>query len=366
MKNKKMVFGAIVFLFVIGGFYNVVNTLALDDPDYSVTLYAGQRLLLTRQLNAGETIRIEYEVTSGGNKDVDFYIEYSNGTKVVDLGRVAGYGLYYFDCLVNDEYTIVFSNAFSIITAKELDVNLDVVKSITVINPMNTDIFKSGDNYITWNSTGNIYNVVIQLYKNGTFLETISSGAQNDGSYTWFIYNNEYLYGDYYQILIGDKDDNTVWDYSDYFMIDCEIDKTITITNPISTDTFEDGYNDISWASTGDIDYVQIELYKNGVFLETIASKTSNDGSHSWYVSVNDYTDGSNYQIRISNYYDVSINDYSDYFTIECETDDPYIPDDPIVNIPSFDLLIVIGIIGSVSTISVFMIRKKINKKSKF
>jgi len=156
---------------------------------------------------------------------------------------------------------------------------------------------------------------------------------------------------------------------SDSLSTDVEVDasvdeyvvpKTITISDPV--DIYDYGY--IYWTYTGDIDYVKIDLYRDGYFLETIDSFTDNDGFYSW--EINDYINSSYYQIKISDYYYSSIYDYSDYFTIECEIDvpDPVsdpVPDDPI-GIPSFNLLIVIGIIGSISTISAIIVKRRIKK----
>ena len=170
----------------------------------------------------------------------------------------------------------------------------------------------------------------------------------------YFIITSSFVaqYNQRYYVLMINPSDST----STYVVIDLTIDEyvnpTITITNPTNIDTFENGYNYITWTSTGSFDYVIIELYKDGYFLETISHGTPNSGSYSWYIYDNDdYIDDSDYQIKISDWVDDSIYDYSDYFTIE--EPDPYDPYEPtdysyIVRNIFFFVIIPTIIIGAV------------------
>jgi len=122
----------------------------------------------------------------------------------------------------------------------------------------------------------------------------------------------------YYLLMINPSDST-----STYVVVDASVDEyiqsTITITNPTSIDTFDSGYNHITWTSTGEVSYwIDIDLYKNGAFLESIVT-VGNGGFYSWYIYNDEYEEDSDYQIRISDSYDSSIYDLSDYFTIECE-----------------------------------------------
>ena len=170
----------------------------------------------------------------------------------------------------------------------------------------------------------------------------------------------------YYVHMINPSDS-----LSTYVVIDASIDeyippiqKTITITSPTSYDIFENGYNYITWTSTGNFDSVRIELYKNGVFLETIAIGSINDGSHLWYIDDEEYVDSSNYQIKISNYDDNSIYDYSSYFTIECEIDNTFEPINPFENTLIIALIIAAGVIVA-GVILVVLLKKRSKKKSR-
>lgn len=139
--------------------------------------------------------------------------------------------------------------------------------------------------------------------------------------------------------------------------------KSISIYNPRSTDVFDNGYNQISWTTTGDISYVRIELYIGNTFLEVIETWEYNDGSYSWYLSSSDTYDGSNYRIRLSDYYDDSIYVFSDYFTIEIDPRDYDTADTPnyFWNILVFIVIPIVAII-LVITIPIIFIRRRKKK----
>ena len=61
---------------------------------------------------------------------------------------------------------------------------------------------------------------------------------------------------------------------------------------------------------------VKIDLYKGGIFQETIEPSTENDGTYTWTVNAS-LTDGSDYKVRISSVSEPGIYDESDNFTIE-------------------------------------------------
>ena len=128
-----------------------------------------------------------------------------------------------------------------------------------------------------------------------------------------------------------------------------------TITSPLNTDTFSPGYNYITWTSIGDISYVQIDLYKNGVLLETVSSYETNDGSYFWYIYDDEYIEGSSYQIIILDYYDNSIYDYSYYFTIE--SSDAYIQ--PIFLSVLLSIIIPIVVVVVLTIVGVLIYRRR-------
>ena len=226
-----------------------------------------------------------------------------------------------------------------------------IVKSLTITTPTNTDTFLPVINYITWDSTGDIQYVQIELYKDGMFLKTITSWTNNDGSYGWYIYDDEYEDGDYYQIKIIDDEDSSIYDYSDYFSIETEIER-ITITSPTSADRFVSGDSLITWTSTGDVNYVKIDLYKDNAYLETIISSTTNDGSYIWEKETDEYEYGLNYQIKISDSDDNTVYDYSDYFTLDAVRHG-YSSDPSFYMILNTTIIVVIGLVVAISVILV-------------
>ncbi len=370
MKNKKMAIGTMLLLFAISGICNMstisnawIGVFYLDPSHYKYYdlgyLHEGS-IIHINEISADKIITAyimnDEDFDEIGGFTWDYIIRWQDKTLISN---------YHYYITTYDKYYIVIRNV-DIFDGRSGSVNIDVEKAdIIITSPIYYETFTIGYNDITWTSTGSIDYVKIDLYSDGVFLETINSGTFNDGSYSWYIYGDEYIDDDWYQIKISNFYDNSVYDYTGYFTIESEI-KSITITLPTSYTTIQSGYNDITWTSTGSIDYVKIELYRNYVFLETIDSYEYNDGIYSWYIYDDDYTDDSNYEIKISDYDDNYIYDYSSYFTIECEIDVPDDPDDPDYPdypiIPSFNLLIIIGLIGSISVISAIIIRRRINK----
>lgn len=93
----------------------------------------------------------------------------------------------------------------------------------------------------------------------------------------------------------------------------------ITITSPLSTDEwFELNTYTIRWNSTGSIGRVKIELFKGASFVEDITyTYTDNDGEYDFYVSSSkNYNGDTDYHIKITDYDDPNVYDYSDDFSI--------------------------------------------------
>ena len=92
----------------------------------------------------------------------------------------------------------------------------------------------------------------------------------------------------------------------------------ITVTSPTSSGNWQD-YNTytITWTSLGPISQVIIQLYKGAIFVEDITFLyTDNDGDYSFYVYSSENYEGTDYRIKITDYDDANVYDYSDYFSI--------------------------------------------------
>ena len=101
-----------------------------------------------------------------------------------------------------------------------------------------------------------------------------------------------------------------LYDPSDTYFID-----TLTVTTPDGNSWETDTYHYIEWTTTGNMPYVRIELYRDGVFESDINVHVSNDGDYYWYIP-SDLPDSSLYQIYIRNSIDLATYDYSQFFEI--------------------------------------------------
>ncbi|MFX1507975.1 MAG: S8 family serine peptidase, partial [Promethearchaeota archaeon] len=187
--------------------------------------------------------------------------------------------------------------------------------SLNIITPDNTSSWETGTTHsISWNSTGLLPRVKIELYKEGLFVRNIvNEYTYNDGEYVWTIPSN-LEESSLYQIKISDIYNPVIIDFSDYFEI--FIPRSLTITSPSRKSSWETGTtHSVDWTSTGSIVNVKIELYKEGVFELEIVASTPNNGSYSWIVPTQ-LMDSTSYQIKISNAVNLATNDYSNEFEI--------------------------------------------------
>jgi len=367
MKNKKV---KTISILLIGFLCVLIGSPFIKGTTTTRTLAPNEYWGLGITLNVGDTLnfRIESSIVSiniyiMNQEQIDFYRDNPQDEASWYTGREYWHYLLLTSSFVapSDQmyYVLMINPSDSTSTYVVIDASVDeyIPKTLTIINPTSASTFSSGYNYITWTSTGDINYVQIYLYKNWAFLETIDGYTYNDGSYSWYIYEDEYTDGSYYQIYIRDYFDTSIYDYTGYFTIKCELEteKTITITNPIRISIFSSGYNYITWISTGSIEAVKIELYKNGILFETIDSGTYNVGSYTWNINIDDYEDGFYYQIKISDCDDSSIYDWSESFTIT----------DKIVWIGILPIFILIGIVITLSIVLpiVFVRRKKKREK---
>ncbi len=211
--------------------------------------------------------------------------------------------------------------------------------SINVTSPIGSDSWEVNSmNSITWETTGSITNVKIELYMNSVFIMELTASTPNDGSYSWTIpigLTDSLLY----QIRVVDIDYAATEDYSDNFEI--EDPRTIIVAVPDSTTTWTmEDTETINWTSTGIIANVKIELYASSFLILEIAASTSNDGSFNWTIpdTLVNYTV---YVIKISDVLDPTIYDDSDPFSIIAPPGGGAIP--------GFDLMILTTLILTLS-----------------
>jgi hypothetical protein len=214
--------------------------------------------------------------------------------------------------------------------------------------PISTSEWEINQTYhITWETTPNIANVKIDLYRNAVFIMEVVGSTPNDGDFLWIIADG-LVDSTQYQFKISDAAYTLTSDDSEIFEI---FNPSITVVEPVSTSAWSKGSSkDINWTSRGTIPNVKIELYKDGILELTISSLTSNDGVYLWNIPSN-LTESSEYSIKIIDSSNSVTYDFSDNFAIVS----------PPGGIPGYNLWIFI--LGSIIGISIVLIRKRVTKK---
>jgi len=159
--------------------------------------------------------------------------------------------------------------------------------------------------------------VAIQLYRGGAYFSSIVTSTGNDGVQSWFI-PTSYAYRSDYQILIKSTSNSNSSRLSPFFSLG--VDSNVVLLPDTSTILDPNESISIKWKLTSFTGTtVEIRLYKGGGFDRTIISSTPNSGQYSWTVP-SSQTPGSNYQIRIKDYFSSSIYFYSGNFSVTGDT----------------------------------------------
>ena len=220
----------------------------------------------------------------------------------------------------------------------------------------------SSNHSITWDSTGIAgVNVTIDIYKNGSFVETLSSSTSNDGSWVYtgpvpgsWTADTDYqikvtdTYGDYgysdqfevtessgqeiYQI--SDPSAVTTWTHFDTDLpINWNTQSDEGGANALLTSMTNNTARVLAGSNTGILgrmfagwnssslsgDSVTIELHKGGSLLVTLTASTYNDNSWIYAGPVPmEWVPGSDYQIKVID--NLSNWGISDQFTVETVT----------------------------------------------
>jgi hypothetical protein len=210
----------------------------------------------------------------------------------------------------------------------------DIIKrSIDVTNPELFSAWECGFTWpVTWDFTGAISNVKIDLYKDGIHALDISPTTPNDGTFFWNIPLG-LINSSNYQIKISDMANSSIHAFSDYFTIYTINHSSplpiIHVTDPSASSSWECGTtHSIYWDVTGNISAIKIDLYKDDVHAMVIISETPNDGSFSWNLP-SGLTNSTNYQIKVSEASNSSRYDFSDYFEIY---DSMHPPTQPVIS----------------------------------
>ena len=188
--------------------------------------------------------------------------------------------------------------------------------AITVINPHTGTVWQMGSAYsIQWTKQGNTgSNVRIELYKGGSYQQTIHSSTSNIGLFSWTV-GTKLTAGSDYQIRVKSTTVTAADDYSDYFTISDP--PSITINAPNASSNWQKGStHTIHWTPQGNTgSIVKIELFKSGTFLQTLSSSTANNSYYVWHIS-SSLVAASDYQVRVASTTVSSADGYSAVFTI--------------------------------------------------
>ena len=139
----------------------------------------------------------------------------------------------------------------------------------------------------------------------------------------------------------------------------------ITVTNPTSSDNWQDfNIYTITWSSVGLISSVKIELFKASSLIEDLnIMYTANDGNYEFYVASYANYLGSDYRIKISDYDDSNVYDFSDYFSLNTGTTNN--GSDLPFSIPNYNIFLIMGITGLIAVILIKNVTKKTKKTIK-
>jgi murein DD-endopeptidase MepM/ murein hydrolase activator NlpD len=185
---------------------------------------------------------------------------------------------------------------------------------ITVTSPNGGNQLEAGKTHnFTW--TDNISeNVRLDLYQENTLKQTISSNTPSDGSYNWTLPANLTTASNY-KLKVSSVSNINVADWSNnYFTINPK--PQITLTSPDGGNQLKSGENlSITWTDNIS-ENVNIDLYRDDTFVQSIAGNTASDGQSFWTVPTN-LPLSDRYKIKVSKSGDSSIGDLSDnYFSV--------------------------------------------------
>lgn len=216
---------------------------------------------------------------------VEFFIDNTS------IGTVASTP-YSFDwdssTVTNGEHTIraVATDDASQTESHAIIVTVD--NGITVIFPNGGETLEGNSSVdITWTSSGVAGNVKIELSADdgATWTEEIAASADNVGTYTWTVPNNDL---DTYQIRISSEVNPDIFDTSDAsFTIVPEGVQTITVLSPNGGEVLTGGdpYT-VTWLSTGGVGNVALAYSIDNGTDWTPITTTANTGSYNWTLPV--------------------------------------------------------------------------------
>ncbi|MBN2789561.1 MAG: hypothetical protein JXR69_05185 [Candidatus Delongbacteria bacterium] len=188
----------------------------------------------------------------------------------------------------------------------------DPVESyITILSPVGGEIFMpDSTESLLWEDNID-ENVKIDLYKNSVLDMVIAESVESSGSYDWKVPSG-IEEGTDYKIRIASVEDSTLYDESgtDFKITSVS---SIIVTEPSGGEIWNvGGQRSIKW-NFNSKGLVNIDLYKNDTFYQTIKDSADNNGVYEWYIPA-ELPQDNDYKIKITNVTDEIITDMSDEF----------------------------------------------------
>ena len=335
------------------------DNITIYDQSGNFEIYHHPDILVTNprynsRWEADKSYFISWSVAARTNIS-DVNIELYNGLQLMyNLSKTENDGQYLWDLpydpIPNSDWRvkIVNSNNLSMYGwSSNFEIFTD--KSITITNPTSSSSWGFSNTYtIKWISSGSISHVNIKVFK-GAELKQIFYDIENKGEFTWRLpYFDDP--GSDWRINISASDYIAVYGISPQFQ--GYIVRVITVLAPNKSISIERyNYFDIVWTTNGSISFVRIDLYKAGSFLETIKSRTVNDGRYLWQLIQQKIKKADDYTIKISDADDSNVYDFSDEHFEIVEMSVGWIP--PVV---------IVSVLGLTLPLAYFTI-KKIKKR---
>ena len=317
--------------------------LLLTTPDKFARILANTSELISWTLSAGSNVSyVTLEVFKGSDL-------------IYDLGSIEGSNNHLwnipFDPPPGSDWRIKISDTYDslIYTLGDL-FEIYTYKSVNILTPTPLTSWSiKGDHYINWTWTDEIPYVDIEI-SNGTDLIHQVTNLENNGSY-YFHMNYDEEPGDDWKVTVSASDYHSIFDEVPSF--NAHILRTVTLIAPSANKIlYQSDYYDIVWTTNGTISEVKIDLYEDGVYVQTINNRTDNDGRYLWHI-ISGVGLSKSYQIKISDADDPSVYSLSQaYFKVEQQ------------EFPTFGLLIIIGI-GAVSIPSAYVVRKRLKRRKR-
>jgi len=192
-----------------------------------------------------------------------------------------------------------------------------VISPIIITYPDKNSVWEESLEYeITWTSYLNISHVDIEFYK-GNILNYGEYGLENNGTFLWTVPEGVSIGSDW-KIKISNSSDPLIYAMSEFF----EIVTAIVVLTPKSTSKWYTGRRyEITWSSTGNISFVNIEFRKGGILQFPLGfplNNTPNNKSYSLDIN-HDVLSGTDWTVRVVDSNKTSIYGESDNFEISNE-----------------------------------------------